>query len=121
MKWAPTIICQSRSSPGNCWHGNVDPNGLTTEPPDLQTFRCLALAYEAGRAGGTAPAVLSAANEIAVEAFLAERLPWSGIAEIVEEVLDAGTGSADEMADVLAADAVARERARASVLRRSAA
>ena len=65
--------------------------------------------------------MLSAANEIAVEAFLAERIPWTGIAEIVEEVLNAGTGSADEVADVLAADQVARERAQASVDRRSAA
>jgi 1-deoxy-D-xylulose-5-phosphate reductoisomerase len=94
---------------------------LTFEPPDLDTFRCLALAYEAGRAGGTAPATLSAANEIAVEAFLAERIPWSGIAEIVEEVLNAGTGNADEIADVLAADRVARERAQVSVDRRSVA
>jgi len=92
---------------------------LTFEPPDLGTFRCLALAYEAGRAGGTATAVLSAANEIAVEAFLAERIAWSAIAEVVEEVLNAGTGSADEVADVLAADGLARERARASVQRRS--
>jgi 1-deoxy-D-xylulose-5-phosphate reductoisomerase len=94
---------------------------LTFEPPDPETFRCLALAYEAGRTGGTAPAVLSAANEIAVEAFLAERIAWTEIAEIVEEVLNAGTGSADEVADVLAADEVARERAQASLLRRSAA
>jgi 1-deoxy-D-xylulose-5-phosphate reductoisomerase len=94
---------------------------LTFEPPDRETFRGLALAYEAGRVGGTAPAVLSAANEIAVEAFLAERIEWLSIAEIVEEVLNAGTGSADEIADVLAADAVARERAQAGVLRRSVA
>ena len=94
---------------------------LTFEPPDPETFRCLALAYDAGRAGGTAPAVLSAANEIAVEAFLDDRLPWSGIAEIVDEVLNAGTGTADEIADVLAADAAARERAQALVQRRSVA
>jgi len=92
---------------------------LTFEPPDRETFRCLALAYEAGRTGGTAPAILSAANEIAVEAFLAEQIPWSAIAEIVEEVLNAGTGAADEVADVLAADAVARGRAQESVNRRS--
>src|SRR5579862_352188 len=91
---------------------------LTFEPPDPATFRCLALAYAAGRTGGTAPAVLSAANEIAVEAFLAERLPWSDIAVVVEEVLSAGTGSADEVADVLAADQTARERALAAVQRR---
>src|SRR5262249_16376263 len=54
---------------------------LTFEPPDMDTFRCLRLAYDAGRTGGTAPAVLSGANEIAVEAFLARRLPWSAIAD----------------------------------------
>jgi 1-deoxy-D-xylulose-5-phosphate reductoisomerase len=97
------------------------PATLTFEPPDLATFRCLTLAYEAGRAGGTAPAVLSAANEIAVEAFLAERIAWGAIAEIVEEVLSAGAGAADEVSDVLAADAVARERASLAVDRRSAA
>jgi 1-deoxy-D-xylulose-5-phosphate reductoisomerase len=94
---------------------------LTFEPPDRATFPCLDLAYAAGRAGGTAPAVLSAANEIAVEAFLAERIGWSAIAEIVEEVLSAGAGSADEVADVLAADALARTRATAAIERRSAA
>ena len=94
---------------------------LAFEPPDRDTFRCLDLAYEAGRTGGTAPAVLSGANEVAVEAFLAERLPWSAIAAVVEEVLNAGTGSADEVDDVLAADRVARERALAAVERRSAA
>jgi 1-deoxy-D-xylulose-5-phosphate reductoisomerase len=94
---------------------------LTFEPPDRKTFRALDLAYEAGRSGGTAPAVLSAANEVAVEAFLADRLPWSAIADVVEEVLNAGTGSADEISDVLAADRDARELARAVVDRRSAA
>jgi 1-deoxy-D-xylulose-5-phosphate reductoisomerase len=94
---------------------------LTFEPPDPTTFRCLALAYQAGRVGGTAPAVLSAANEVAVEAFLAERIPWAGIAEIVEEVLNAGTGNADEVADVLAADHMARERAQVIAARRSVA
>ena len=48
------------------------------------------LAYEAGRAGGGAPATLSGANEVAVEAFLDGRIPWLGIAEIVDEVLQAG-------------------------------
>jgi 1-deoxy-D-xylulose-5-phosphate reductoisomerase len=94
---------------------------LTFEPPDRATFRCLDLAYEAGRTGGTAPAVLSAANEVAVEAFLAERFPWSAIADVVEEVLNAGTGSADEIADVLAADRNARELALTAVERRSVA
>jgi len=92
---------------------------LTFEPPDRQTFRALDLAYEAGRTGGTAPAVLSAANEVAVEAFLAGRIGWHEIAETVAEVLARGTGNAEEVADVLDADRVARERAAAVVTDRS--
>ena len=92
---------------------------LTFEAPDRATFRCLDLAYDAARAGGTAAAVLSAANEVAVEAFLGERLPWLGIAEVVAEVLDMGTGNADEVGDVLEADRVARERAAAVIDRRT--
>lgn len=91
---------------------------LTFEPPDLDAFPCLGLAYAAGRAGGAAPAVLSAANEVAVEAFLGERLAYTAIAEVVEEVLDQGAGPADEVADILEADRVARERARVAVGRR---
>jgi 1-deoxy-D-xylulose-5-phosphate reductoisomerase len=90
---------------------------LTFEVPDLDTFRCLLLAYEAGRAGGTAPAVLSAANEVAVAAFLGGRIGWAAIAGIVEETLGAGSGNADEVADVLEADRRARERAEAAVQR----
>jgi 1-deoxy-D-xylulose-5-phosphate reductoisomerase len=92
---------------------------LSFEPPDRKTFRCLELAYGAGRTGGTAPAVLSAANEVAVAAFLDGGISWPAIAEVVEEVLDAGTGNADEVADVLDADRVARERASAAVVKRS--
>jgi len=92
---------------------------LSFEVPDPATFRCLALAYAAGRAGGTAPAMLSAANEVAVEAFLARRIDWSQIAAIVEETLDQGAGPADEIGDVLEADRQARERARMAVARRS--
>ena len=65
-------------------HGRIDwatLGRLDFEPPDLEAFPCLALAYEAGRIGGTAPAWLSGANEVAVEAFLAGRIPWMGIAE----------------------------------------
>jgi len=61
---------------------------LDFESPDVDTFQCLALAYQAGRAGGTAPAALSAANEIAVEAFLAGRIAWPGIAEVCKTTLD---------------------------------
>jgi 1-deoxy-D-xylulose-5-phosphate reductoisomerase len=94
-------------------------SNLTFEPPDRATFRALDLAYAAGRAGGTAPAVLNAANEIAVEAFLAERIGWPAIAETVAEVLEHGTGNAEELADVLDADRVAREHAAAIVDNRS--
>jgi len=60
---------------------------LAFEHPDLGTFRCLALAFQALRAGGDAPAILNAANEVAVEAFLAGGLPFLGIADLVESVL----------------------------------
>jgi 1-deoxy-D-xylulose-5-phosphate reductoisomerase len=95
---------------------------LTFESPDLEAFPCLALAYRAARAGGDAPAVLSGANEVAVEAFLAERLPWTGIAEVVEEVLSSRpAGNVNSVTDVVEADAWARQQARAAVERRSAA
>jgi 1-deoxy-D-xylulose-5-phosphate reductoisomerase len=84
---------------------------LTFEPPDLETFPGLTLAYAAGRAGGGAPATLSAANEVAVEAFLAGRIPWPTIVEIADAVLQAGTGDVDDVEDVLEADRVARARA----------
>jgi 1-deoxy-D-xylulose-5-phosphate reductoisomerase len=94
---------------------------LTFEPPDLGTFRALRLAYDAGRAGGTAPAVLNGANEIAVAAFLERRMPWSAIADVGEETLQGGAGNADTLSDVLEADRVARARAGTVVERRTAA
>jgi 1-deoxy-D-xylulose-5-phosphate reductoisomerase len=85
---------------------------LDFEPPDTATFRCLGLAYEAGRAGGTAPAWLSAANEIAVEAFLAGLISWNQIADVSVAVLDTHDGSVPgTVEDVIAADAEARRRA----------
>src|SRR5580692_3226736 len=63
------------------------PRTLTFEPPDRMVFRCIDLAYEAGRAGGSAPAWLSAANEVAVGAFLACALPSTGIADVGGETL----------------------------------
>lgn len=62
---------------------------LDFERPDLDTFRCLALAYAALRAGGTAPTVLNAANEVAVAAFLDGLLPFLAIAEVIEATLEA--------------------------------
>jgi 1-deoxy-D-xylulose-5-phosphate reductoisomerase len=91
---------------------------LDFEVPDRATFRGLALAYDAGRAGGTAPAILSGANEVAVEAFLAGRIAWTEIAEVVEEVLGRGTGDADAIEDVLEADRGARAAASVAVAAR---
>jgi 1-deoxy-D-xylulose-5-phosphate reductoisomerase len=60
---------------------------LDFEPPDEEVFRCLALAREAGRTGGSAPAVLNAANEVAVQAFLEGRIRFPDIAAVVEDAL----------------------------------
>ncbi|HVE46810.1 MAG TPA: 1-deoxy-D-xylulose-5-phosphate reductoisomerase [Acidimicrobiales bacterium] len=93
---------------------------LDFETPDLAAFRSLPLAYEAGRAGGTAPATLSAANEVAVAAFLEGSLPWMAIPAVVEECLDAWPGTkAVSVEVVLEADRAAREMAQRAVERRS--
>ncbi len=92
---------------------------LDFEPPDLETFRCLGLAYAAGRLGHSAPACLNAANEIAVGAFLEGRLSWGGIAEVVADVLEHHVPTRlSSVQDVLAADAEARSYARHAVERR---
>jgi 1-deoxy-D-xylulose-5-phosphate reductoisomerase len=81
--------------------------------PDNERFPCLQLAYRALRTGGTAPAALNAANEIAVEAFLGKRIGFTTIARIIKTVLDAHvTTPADNLETVLAADAAARDSAR---------
>lgn len=86
---------------------------LRFEPPDLDAFPCLGLAYAAGRAGGTAPAWLNAANEVAVEAFLAGSIAWTAIPDVAKGVLDRHDGGpADAVADIVHADAVARRIAR---------
>jgi 1-deoxy-D-xylulose-5-phosphate reductoisomerase len=95
------------------------PRTLTFEAPDRSIFRCIDLAYTAGRRGGSAPAWLSAANEVAVEAFLGGDLPWLGIGEVVEETLEAWVDDhVDQVEGVLAADAEARRRATEIVGRR---
>jgi len=86
---------------------------LDFEPPDRATFRCLDLAYQAGRAGGTAPAWLSAANEIAVDAFLAGTLRWNEIPDVCVDVLAMHDGvTPHTVDDVIEADAEARRIAR---------
>ncbi len=82
---------------------------LDFEKPDRDTFRCLDLAYQAGRIGGTAPAWLSAANEIAVESFLAEGVKWNQIASIIESTMQHHDGQIPTtVEDILEADRLAR-------------
>jgi 1-deoxy-D-xylulose-5-phosphate reductoisomerase len=82
---------------------------LDFEAPDLQRFPCLALAYQAIEAGGAAPAVLNAANEVAVAAFLEGRLGFTAIPALIESVLDSMPGGdAGSLEALLAADAEAR-------------
>jgi 1-deoxy-D-xylulose-5-phosphate reductoisomerase len=96
--------------------GRIDWSTLTHldfSAPDISTFRCLSLAYQAGRTGGTAPAFLSAANEIAVEAFLAGSLKWPDIAAVVEASLQkyVATNGTLSSEDIIEADRTGREEA----------
>jgi len=96
-------------------------SALTFEPPDPATFGCLTLAYQAGREGGLAPAVLNAANEVAVEAFLADRIEWLQIPSVIADVLgtcersDLGGETALAPEVVYDADHRARRAARLAV------
>ena len=105
------------------WSAPVEPldfrtlGSLEFEAPDLETFRCLALAIEAGTTGGTLPAVMNAANEVAVAAFLDEQIPYLGIAELVERTMNHAVrkGSVKEVTSIeelLAIDAETRVYAR---------
>jgi len=85
---------------------------LEFEPPDHARFPSLGLARTAARAGGTAPAMLNAANEVAVQAFLDRRLNFTGIAAVIDKVLQRLDSSpASSLGDVLDADAAARRMA----------
>ncbi|MGH9171912.1 MAG: 1-deoxy-D-xylulose-5-phosphate reductoisomerase [Acidimicrobiales bacterium] len=107
---------------GTVAYGEIDwasMSRLDFEQPDRDTFACLGLAYAAGRAGGSAPAWLNAANEVAVAAFLGGRLSWCDIADVVSDTLE--RHKPVELAtvdDVLAADAEARELASRAVSKR---
>jgi 1-deoxy-D-xylulose-5-phosphate reductoisomerase len=90
--------------------------GFEFEEPDRSVFPCLDLGYEAGRAGGTAPAVLNAVDEVAVAAFLDGRLPFTAIAEVVEEVLGRhDVTPLSTVDDVMDADEWARSAARSVI------
>lgn len=91
---------------------------LDFEPPDHANFPCLGLAYDALRAGGTAPAVLNAANEVAVSAFLQGRMGFLGIPALIAATLDAVPNTAAGSLDILrGADADARRHADALITR----
>ena len=88
-------------------HGRLD-----FEAPDLDAFPCLRLAFEALATGGTAPAIVNAANEVAVSAFLQGRIAFPGIPALVEDCLAAvPAGAAESIEALLAADAAARDHA----------
>jgi 1-deoxy-D-xylulose-5-phosphate reductoisomerase len=85
---------------------------LTFQEPDLSRFPCLDLAFTACKAGGTMPAVLNASNEVAVQAFLDNRIPFGGISRLVDKVMEEHElAPATELEAILAADAWARTRA----------
>ena len=85
---------------------------LSFERPDAQRFPCLGLAYAALRDGGTAPAILNAANEVAVAAFLEGRLRYTAVAQVIEHALErSAPGRADSLEAVLEADRAARRTA----------
>jgi 1-deoxy-D-xylulose-5-phosphate reductoisomerase len=95
---------------------------LDFEPPDLDAFPCLGLAYEAGRVGETAPAWLNAANEVAVAAFLDGRIRWIEIPDVLRATLERHDGTPAESADVvIEADHRARQVARALIDERAVA
>jgi 1-deoxy-D-xylulose-5-phosphate reductoisomerase len=97
------------------------PQALTFEPLDHSAFPAVSLAMAAGRSGGTAPAVFNAANEEAVDAFFAGRLPFLGITDTVADVLDrTPLRELSTVADVLDVEREARARARELIARRNA-
>jgi 1-deoxy-D-xylulose-5-phosphate reductoisomerase len=91
---------------------------LDFEVADTSVFRCLTLAYEVGRVGGTAPAWMSAANEVAVDAFLAGQITWSQISQVIESAMSHHDGLIPTaIEDILAADSSARRYAREALKR----
>jgi len=107
------------------WGGQTAPlaatdlGGLTFAPIERGRYPAFDLARAAGRAGGTAPCALNAADEVAVEAFLAGRLPLGAVPDVIAAVMDAHrTEPVESLAQLRAVDAWAREEARAGATRR---
>lgn len=115
----PVSFCLNWPHRGNSPAPKLDLSTISTltfEPPDLERFPCLRLAYEAMSAGGAATCALNAANEVAVSAFLDEKIPFGGIAHIVDTVLqqtDKETDLAEfeSIDQVIESDRIARDRA----------
>ena len=117
---AHSLAYPERVEAGVNWLDLAKLGSLTFEAPDFARFPCLKLAYQALAAGGAATAVLNAANEVAVAAFLDRRIPYLGIAASLESVLGRLTGlPAESLEDLMAADAAARREAQTWVDRES--
>jgi 1-deoxy-D-xylulose-5-phosphate reductoisomerase len=87
--------------------------GLTFEQPDLERFPCLQLAFDACRCGGTMPAVMNAANEVAVESFLNRQIPFTAIAKVIDATMNAhNLIQAPDLDTVLYVDKQSRQKAR---------
>jgi 1-deoxy-D-xylulose-5-phosphate reductoisomerase len=98
----------------------MDLRHLDFSPPDMSKFPCLRLAYEAAEAGGAKTIALNAADEVAVAAFLEERIGFNEIAQIVDDVMSATpVGSLESINKVLVSDAEARQLANDMVRQRS--
>ncbi len=118
---AHSLAYPERVEAGVTWLDLAKLGQLTFEAPDFARFPCLKLAYQALEAGAAAPAVLNAANEIAVAAFLDRRIPYLGIAASLEAVLGRLAGlAADSLDDLMSADAAARREAETWITRASA-
>ena len=110
---AHSLVYPERIEAGVTWLDLAKIGTLTFEAPDLRRFPCLGLAYQALAAGGAAPAILNAANEEVVAAFLDKRIPYLAIAATLDAVLQRLAGQpAASLEDLMAADAAARRVAR---------
>lgn len=118
---AHSLMYPERIEAGVNWLDLAKIGTLTFETPDLRRFPCLGLAYQALAAGGAAPAILNAANEEVVAAFLDQRIPYLAIADTLDAVLQRlAEQPAESLEQLLAADAAARSVARELIDRNSA-
>jgi 1-deoxy-D-xylulose-5-phosphate reductoisomerase len=97
----------------------IQANNLQFYKPDTKKFRCLQLAYKAGIKGGTYPAVLNAANEVAVEAYMGEKIKFTDIPGVIEKILNAHDSVKEpSLEEIMQADSWARVEARKSIERK---